>query len=74
MSIRNIVLASVLTAASAGVFAQAKEQFFPSLAYRDHRQIAQSRRSFSRWAAGTVKHSPTDHCTTRIASASFYPA
>ena len=34
MSIRNIVLASVLTAASAGVFAQAKEQFFPSLAYR----------------------------------------
>ena len=34
MSIRNIVLASVLTAAAAGVFAQAKEQFFPSLVYR----------------------------------------
>ena len=34
MSIRNIVLASVLTAAAAGVYAQAKEQFFPMLAYR----------------------------------------
>ena len=34
MSIRNIVLASVLAAAGTGVFAQAKEQFFPLLAYR----------------------------------------
>ncbi len=34
MKIRNIVLASVMTAAAAGVFAQAKEQFFPSLVYR----------------------------------------
>ena len=34
MKIRNIVLASVLAAAGAGAFAQAKEQFFPLLAYR----------------------------------------
>ena len=34
MKIRSIVLASVLAAAGAGAFAQAKEQFFPSLVYR----------------------------------------
>lgn len=34
MKIRNIVLASVLAAAGAGAFAQAKQQFFPSLVYR----------------------------------------
>jgi branched-chain amino acid transport system substrate-binding protein len=34
MKIRNIVLVSVLAAAAAGVFAQAKEQFFPGLPYR----------------------------------------
>ena len=34
MKIRHIVLASVIAAASAGAFAQAKEQFFPVLSYR----------------------------------------
>ena len=34
MKIRNIVLASVIAAAGAGAFAQAKEQFFPLLSYR----------------------------------------
>ncbi len=34
MKFRNIFLASVLAAAGAGAFAQAKEQFFPSLVYR----------------------------------------
>lgn len=34
MSIRNIILAGVLATAGTGVFAQAKEQFFPSLVYR----------------------------------------
>jgi branched-chain amino acid transport system substrate-binding protein len=34
MKIRNVVLASVLAAAGAGAFAQAKEQFFPGLPYR----------------------------------------
>jgi len=34
MKLRNIVLASVLAAAGTGAFAQAKEQFFPSLVYR----------------------------------------
>ena len=34
MKIRHIVLASVIAAASAGAFAQAKEQFFPLLSYR----------------------------------------
>ena len=34
MKVRNLVLASVLAATAAGVFAQAKEQFFPGLSYR----------------------------------------
>lgn len=34
MKFRNIVLASALAAVGAGAFAQAKEQFFPSLVYR----------------------------------------
>jgi branched-chain amino acid transport system substrate-binding protein len=34
MKIRNIVLASVMATTAAGAFAQAKEQFFPSLVYR----------------------------------------
>ena len=34
MKIRHIVLASVIAGASAGAFAQAKEQFFPLLSYR----------------------------------------
>jgi branched-chain amino acid transport system substrate-binding protein len=34
MKIRHLVLASVIAAASAGAFAQAKEQFFPVLSYR----------------------------------------
>jgi branched-chain amino acid transport system substrate-binding protein len=34
MKIRNVVLASVIAAAGAGAFAQAKEQFFPVLSYR----------------------------------------
>ena len=34
MKIRNIVLASVIAAAGASAFAQAKEQFFPLLSYR----------------------------------------
>jgi len=34
MKIRHIVLASVIAAASAGAFAQAKQQFFPVLSYR----------------------------------------
>ena len=34
MKIRHVVLASVIAAASAGAFAQAKEQFFPLLSYR----------------------------------------
>ena len=34
MKIRNIVLASVLATTAAGAFAQAKEQFFPSLVFR----------------------------------------
>ncbi|MFZ3081250.1 ABC transporter substrate-binding protein [Rhodoferax ferrireducens] len=34
MKIRHIVLASVIAAASAGAFAQAKGQFFPVLSYR----------------------------------------
>lgn len=34
MKIRNIVLASVMATTAAGAFAQAKEQFFPSLVFR----------------------------------------
>jgi branched-chain amino acid transport system substrate-binding protein len=34
MKLRHIVLASVIAGASAGAFAQAKEQFFPLLSYR----------------------------------------
>ena len=34
MKIRHIILASVIAGASAGAFAQAKEQFFPLLSYR----------------------------------------
>ncbi|MBP9683065.1 MAG: ABC transporter substrate-binding protein [Rhodoferax sp.] len=34
MKVRNLVLASMLAATAAGVFAQAKEQFFPGLSYR----------------------------------------
>jgi len=34
MKIRNVVLASVISTACAGAFAQAKEQFFPVLSYR----------------------------------------
>jgi branched-chain amino acid transport system substrate-binding protein len=34
MKVRNLVLASVLAATAASVFAQAKEQFFPGLSYR----------------------------------------
>ena len=34
MKIRNIVLAGLLATLGAGVFAQAKEQFFPSLTGR----------------------------------------
>ncbi len=34
MKIRTLILAGVMATAAAGVFAQAKEQFFPSLVYR----------------------------------------
>ena len=34
MKIRNIVLASIMATTAAGAFAQAKEQFFPSLVFR----------------------------------------
>src|SRR5215210_1415920 len=34
MKLRSLFLAAVLGAAAAGAFAQAKEQFFPLLAYR----------------------------------------